>query len=305
MLLYSVKRLLLGVAILFAISIAVFVLTNIAVDPAISLAGEGASANDVATVRHEYGFDRPILIRYGDWLSHAVRGDFGKSYRQLRPVTQIVFERFPVTFELACLSLLFSLIIALPLALLGSLQPDSLIDRLGVVVAVTGQAVPTFWLALVLILVFAVKLHWLPVSGSSSFSSFILPAVCLGFFTLPAILRLTRSGLIDVLDADYIRTARAKGLRTSRVLIKHALRNAVIPVVSIASVQFGYLLSGSVIIETVFAMHGIGYLAWESVAAADLPIIQALVLITASFYVLLTLLADLLNAWLDPRIRIA
>ena len=305
MLLYTLRRILLGVAILFTISIAVFVLTNVAIDPAISLAGEGASSEDIASVRQSYGLDRPVIVRYADWLGDAIVGDFGNSYRQLRPVTRIIFERFPVTLELACLSLLFSFLIAMPLALLGSLRPGSLVDRIGVTLAVIGQAVPTFWLALVLILLFSVKLGWLPVSGSARFANFIMPAICLGFFSMPAILRLTRSGLIEVLEADYIRTARAKGLRMPRVLLKHALRNAVIPVVSIASVQFGYLLSGSVVIETVFAMHGIGYLAWEAVAAADLPIIQALVLVTAAFYVVLTLLADLLNATLDPRMRIA
>ncbi|MET0428281.1 MAG: ABC transporter permease, partial [Microvirga sp.] len=255
--------------------------------------------------RERYGFDRPVLERYALWLGHAARGDFGTSYRQQRSVAQIVLERFPVTFRLACLSLVFSLLLALPLAMLASLRPGSALDRAAVLVALVAQAVPTFWLSLLGILVFSVELGWLPVSGSTTLAHYILPAACLGFFSMPAILRLTRSGLIEVLEADYIRTARAKGLRMPTILVKHALRNAIIPVVSIASVQFGYLLSGSVIVETIFAMQGIGYLAWEAVSNADLPVVQALVLVTALFYVLLTLFADVLNAWLDPRIRIA
>lgn len=305
MLLYALKRAVLGLAIMLTISAAVFVLTNVATDPAIAIAGEGATASDIQIVRQRYGFDRPVLERYAEWLSHAVRGDFGVSYRQQRTVAQIVFERFPVTFKLACLSLLFSLFFALPLAMLGSLRPNSVVDRFAILVAMVGQSVPTFWLALLGIYIFSVEFGWLPVSGSDTFVHYILPAACLGFFSMPAILRLTRGGLIEVLEADYIRTARAKGIRTPKVLVKHALRNAIIPVVSIASVQFGYLLSGSVIIETIFAMQGIGYLAWEAVGNADLPIVQALVLVTAFFYVLLTFLADIVNAWLDPRIRIA
>jgi peptide/nickel transport system permease protein len=305
MLLYALKRAALGLAIMLTISLAVFVLTNVASDPAVAIAGEGATAADVEATRLRYGFDRPVSERYVEWLSHAVKGDFGMSYRQQRPVAQVVFERFPVTFTLACLALLFSLSLALPLAMLAALWPNSLVDRFAVLLALVGQAVPTFWLALLGILVFSVNLAWLPVSGSTTLVHYILPAACLGFFAMPAILRLTRSGLLEVLEADYIRTARAKGLRTPTVLVKHALRNAIIPVVSIASVQFGYLLSGSVIVETIFAMQGIGYLAWEAVSSSDLPIVQALVLVTAFFYVLLTLLADILNAWLDPRIRIA
>jgi peptide/nickel transport system permease protein len=167
-----------------------------------------------------------------------------------------------------------------------------------------GQAMPSFWLALLGIVVFSVMLGWLPASGSGTAAQFVLPAMTLGIYAVPPILRLTRSGMIEVLRADYIRTARAKGLHRPRVLVKHALRNAIVPVVSVASVQFGYLLGGSVVVETIFAMHGIGYLAWEAISNDDLPVIQALILVTAFFYVILTLLADMLNAWLDPRIRL-
>jgi peptide/nickel transport system permease protein len=164
---------------------------------------------------------------------------------------------------------------------------------------------PSFWFALLLILWFGVQLRWLPISGSDTWANFVLPAIALGYYAAPAIMRLTRAGMIEVLDADYIRTARAKGLAPMSVVFKHALRNAVIPVVALAAVQLGFVLGGSVVIETVFALHGLGYLAWESILQNDFPVVQAIVMLIAVIYVLLTLVADLANAWLDPRIRIA
>ena len=207
---------------------------------------------------------------------------------------------------LGCAALLISLIVALPLALLGAVRPGGVVDRIGLAVALLGQATPSFWLALLAILLFSVELGWLPASGSTTASMFVLPALVLGFYATPPILRLTRAGMIEVLRADFIRAARAKGLRPARVLIRHALRNAVIPVVSVAAVQFGYLLGGSVVIETIFAMNGIGYLAWEAVSNGDLPVIEALVMVTACFYVVLTLLAGFAERLAhDPRIRLA
>jgi peptide/nickel transport system permease protein len=305
MLRYAARRLLLGVAILLFISALVFALTNVAVDPAITLAGEGASASDVAAVRVQYGLDRPVIVQYAAWLGAAARGDFGVSFRQHRPVVDIVVERLPVTLMLGCAALVVSLLLSLPLAMFSAVRPGSWIDRGALTLALLGQAMPSFWLALLFILVFSVELGWLPASGSTQSAMFVMPALVLGFYATPPVLRLTRAGLIEVLRADYIRTARAKGLGSPRVLIRHALRNAMLPVVSVAAVQFGYLLGGSVVIETIFAMNGVGYLAWEALSNGDMPVIEALVLITAFFYVILTLLADLLNAWLDPRIRLA
>jgi peptide/nickel transport system permease protein len=305
MLAYAVRRLLLGIAIMIFMSAIVFGLTNVAVDPAIELAGEGASAAAVAAVRHEYGLDQPLPVRYGLWLAATARGDFGTSYTQHRPVVDAVLERLPVTVILGCLALCIGLTISLPLAILSALRPHAWVDRLGLAVALFGQAMPAFWLALLGILVFSVTLDWLPAAGSRGPAAFVMPALVLGLYTTPPILRLTRTGMIEVLRADYIRTARAKGLPRRKVLLKHALRNAIIPTVAVASVQFGYLLGGSVVIETIFAMNGIGYLAWQSVSNGDVPVIEALVMVTAFFYVVLTLLADLLNAWLDPRIRLA
>lgn len=303
MLTYAVQRLGLGLGIMLTISIGVFILMNTAIDPAVALAGEGASSADIERVRESYGFDRPLALRYVEWLGQVAHGDFGVSYRQQRPVLQIVTERFPVTFLLACLSLLVALAIALPLAALGALKPDGLADRFAIFIAYIGQSMPSFWFGLVGMLIFGINLAWLPVSGSASLAHFVLPALTLGFYSMPTLLRLTRAGLIEVLASDYIRTARAKGLSTRLVVWRHSMRNAIIPVVSVASVQFGYMLAGSVLVETIFAMRGIGYLAWEAVINSDLPVIQAIVLMTSFFYVVLTLVADVLNAWLDPRLR--
>lgn len=304
MLNYAVRRLLLGLLVMFAVSLIAFTLTNVATDPARAIAGPGATEADVAAVRKAYRFDRPVAARYVEWLGNSIRGDLGVSYRQQRPVLQVVTERLPVTLALGCAALLFAICLSLPLGILGALRPNSWIAQAAMVLALLGQAMPTFWFALLGIVLFSVNLQWLPASGSSTWTCFVLPAVALGYYAAPTMMRLTRAGMIEVLQADYIRTARAKGLREGAVVFKHALRNAILPVVSVAAVQFGFMLGGSVVIETIFAMQGVGYLAWESITQADLPVVQAIVVMAATFYVVLTLGADFLNAWLNPRIRV-
>lgn len=303
MLAYGLKRVLVGVLVMIAVSMITFALTNTAVDPARAIAGEGATAEDVEAIRKAYGLDRSVVERYGMWLGGAVQGNFGMSYRQKRPVLAVIIERMPVTLTLGCLAFAFALALALPLGILAALRPNSWIDRLALGLALVGQAMPSFWFALLGIVLFSVTLGWLPASGSDTISCFVLPAIVLGYYAAPTIMRLTRAGMLDTMGSDYIRTARAKGLLPPRVVLKHALRNAVLPVVSVAAVQFGFMLGGSVVIETIFAMQGVGYLAWESISLSDLPVVQAIVLVMAILYVLLTLAADLTNAWLDPRLR--
>lgn len=303
MLAFSMKRLLVGILAMLAVSTITFVLTNVAADPARTIAGEGASAADVEAARTAYGFDRPVLVRYAEWLGGVVTGDLGESYRQRRPVVEVIAERLPVTMFLGALAFGLALAVAIPLGILAGLRPNSWVDRAALTFALIGQAMPTFWFALLGIVVFSVKLRWLPVSGSTSFLHFVLPAVVLTYYATPTLMRLTRAGIIEVIQSDYIRTARAKGLRTRKVVLKHALRNAILPLVSVAAVQFGFMLGGSVVIETIFAMRGVGYLAWESITYSDLPVVQAIVLVIAAIYVVLTLAADILNAWLDPRLR--
>lgn len=300
---FTIKKLFVGLLVMLAVSAITFTLTNVAADPARTLAGEGATSADVEAIRVAYGFDRPIIVRYGEWLGNALQADLGDSYRQRRPVTAVIFERLPVTLTLGSLAFGLALMVAIPLGIAAGLRPNSWIDRLALGIAIVGQAMPSFWFALIGIVVFSVSLRWLPVSGSSTWAHFVLPSVVLAYYATPTLMRLTRAGIVEVMGSDYIRTARAKGLGMGKVVFKHALRNAILPLVSVAAVQFGFMLGGSVVIETIFAMQGVGYLAWEAISYSDLPVIQAIVLVVASIYVALTFGADLLNAWLDPRLR--
>jgi len=305
MLAFTTKRL--GVALLVALTVSLITFSMIYVsgDPAIAIAGEGARSQDIEAIRKFYGFDRPIIVQYFDWLAGALRGDFGRSFTLRQPVADVIFDRLPVTLLLGASAIAFALLLAIPLGVLAAVRPNSLFDRFALTVAVVGQAMPTFWFALTLILWLGVYWRLLPITGSSSWQNFVMPAIALGYYVTPAVMRLTRAGVLEVLSSDYIRTARAKGLRPFTVLFKHALRNAIIPVVSLAAVQFGFMLGGSIVIETIFQINGLGYLAWESIQRKDLPTMQAIVLVLAVIYVGLTLAADLLNAFLDPRLRVA
>jgi peptide/nickel transport system permease protein len=301
---YCAKRTIVALLVALTVSIISFALLHLSGDLAQALAGPSATAADVEQVRKSYGLDRPIVVQYADWIARAVRGDFGESYFLKVPVGEIIADRLPITLTLGICALAFALALSLPLGVAAAVNPNSWIDRLALGLSVLGQALPSFWFALILIIVFGLKLRWLPVAGSSTWQHFVLPAIALGYYATPAFMRLTRAGMLEVLASDYIRTARAKGLRSMSVLFKHALRNAIIPVVAVAAVQFGFMLGGSIVIESVFSLHGVGYLAWEAISRADFPVVQAIVLILACIYVLLTLLADMLNAVLDPRIRV-
>ena len=302
---YLLKRL--GVAVLVAITVSLitFSMIYLSGDPAVALAGETATEADIEQIRRYYGYDRPILVQYVDWLFRALQGDFGQSHYLKKPVADVIFERLPTTMMLGLCALIFALVLSIPLGVLAAIRPNSLIDRVALTIAVIGQAMPSFWFALTLMLWFGIYWRLLPITGSASWANFVMPSIALGYYITPGVMRLTRAGMIEVLSADYIRTARAKGLRPLTVLFKHALRNAIIPVVSLAAVQFGFMLGGSIVIETIFAINGLGFLAWESIQRADLPMMQAIVLVLSIFYIVLTFLADMLNAWLDPRIRVA
>jgi peptide/nickel transport system permease protein len=304
MLQYALKRAVLALLVALTVSLICFLLVNLSTDVATAMAGEGATAEAIDVVRHQYGLDRPLAIQYLEWLRRAAQGDFGDSLYFRTPVAALVAERMPTTMILGAAALGFALLLSIPLGVIAALKPNSWIDRLTLTIAVVGQAMPTFWFALLLMYLFGVTLHLLPISGGDTWQHFILPSVALGYYATPAIMRLTRSGMLEVLESDYIRTARAKGLGNASVLFKHALRNAVAPVVALAAVQLGFLLGGSVVIETVFALNGLGYLAWEAIGHNDFPVVQAVVLLISLVYIVLTLLADMANAWLDPRIRI-
>jgi ABC-type dipeptide/oligopeptide/nickel transport system permease component len=304
MLLFAIRRALLALLVALTVSVICFLLVQLSTDIATAMAGEGARAEDIENIRKQYGFDRPLAVQYLEWLGRAATGDFGDSFYFRTPVAAIVWERMGTTLSLGAMALSFALALSIPLGVAAAIRPNSWIDRLTLTIAVIGQAMPPFWFALLLILFFGLTLRWLPISGSETWAHFVMPAIALSYYATPAIMRLTRAGMLEVLQADYIRTARAKGLRMRRVLFKHALRNAIIPVVALAAVQLGFMLGGSVIIETVFALHGLGYLAYESITHNDFPVVQAIVLLVSLIYIVLTLIADLLNAWLDPRIRV-
>jgi peptide/nickel transport system permease protein len=286
-----------------AVLVFAFALTRLSGDLAISIAGPNATAEDIEVVRKAYGLDRPVIQQFFDWVGRAAVGDFGQSYFYKEKVSTLIFDRVPITMTLGLVGLSIALVIALPLGVIAALNEGRLIDRVISLVALLGQALPSFWLGLMLMITLGLYLGWLPISGTGTWQHFVMPGLVLSFSAIPALMRLTRSGMIDAMSADYIRTARAKGLSRGSIILKHAARNAAMPVVSIAAVQLGFMLGGSIVIETVFALHGVGFLAWESISKNDFPTVQAVVLLLAIVYTLLTLLADLLNAVLDPRLR--
>jgi glutathione transport system permease protein len=303
MLIYIFRRLLVALSVMLTVAVVSFMLLHLSGDLATAIAGPESTAADVEKIRVQYGLDRPITAQFFDWLGAAARLDFGRSFYFQSTVVELIGERLPITLKLGGVALLLAVLVAIPLGVLAAIYRDTWIDRLSLMVAVVGQAMPTFWFALTLIIVFSVGLKWLPVSGNTSWQHFVLPAVALGYYAMPAMMRLTRAGMLDVLGSDYIRTARAKGLSPSRVVFKHALRNAIIPVVALAAVELGFMLGGSVVIESVYSMQGLGQLAWDSISRNDYPVVQAVVLIIAVFYIGLTFVADVLNAALDPRMR--
>ena len=305
MLAYITKRLGLAVLVALTVSILAFMLLYLSGDPALAIAGEGARQVDIDMVRKTYGFDQPIIVQFGNWLLKVVQGDLGQSIYFKTEVGTLIFTKLQTTMLLAMYSLTFALIISVPLGVLAAIYKNSWIDRLCLGVAVVGQAMPNFFFALILIMLFSITWRMLPVSGSGTWQHFVMPSIALGYYAAPAFMRLIRAGMIEVLSADYIRTARAKGLPTSSVVFKHALRNAIVPVVALAAVQLGFLLGGSVVIETIFALDGLGYLAYQSIIQKDFPVTQVIVLLLSVIYILLTLASDVANAWLDPRIRVA
>ncbi len=304
MLAYTLKRTVVAFLILVVVSALTFSLSHLSADPALTIGGEQASDEDIEAIRKLYGFDRPVYEQYFSWLGRALAGDFGESYHYKQPVVEMISERIGRTMLLGTLAILFALIVSIPLGTLAAMRPNSLLDRFALLIAVFGQALPTFWFALMMIIVLGVWWRWLPISGHDQWLNYVMPTIALGYYATPALMRLTRAGMIEVLGSDYIRTARAKGLPPFVVLFKHALRNAIIPVVALAAVWFGFMLGGSIVIETIFNLKGIGWLSYDALLRSDLPVVQAIVLIFASFYVVLTLAADLLNAYLDPRISV-
>jgi peptide/nickel transport system permease protein len=303
MLSFIFRRLLLAALVCLTVLVVSFTLTRLSGDLAASIGGPNATSADIAIIRKNYGLDRSLVVQFLDWAGHAAKGDLGRSFLYHVPVWDLIRDRLPVTLTLGITGLAIALLIALPLGILAAVRESSAVDRGILLVALLGQAIPGFWLGLILIIVFGLNMRWLPISGVDTWQGYIMPSFVLAFSAIPALMRLTRSGMIEALSANYIRTARAKGLSRSTIVLKHALRNAAMPVVSIAAVQFGFILGGSVVTESVFALPGVGYLAWESIIKNDFPVVQAVVMFLAIIYITLTMLADMMNALLDPRLR--
>ncbi len=308
------RRLLALIPLLFLVSTGVFSLTLLLPgDPAITLAGgEGASLEDIEAVREALGLNDPFPVRYGRWVAGVLRGDFGISLDSGKPVSDEIRARFPVTFGIAILAVLVALSIGVPAGILGGVRPGSLADRLGVLAASIGIAVPSFWLAMILIAFLAVELGWLPAIGYRGFGQspvdwlrhVIMPALALGTAASAAMARQLRAALVDVLGTNYVRTAWAKGAGSGRVLAKHALKNAALPAITILGLQFSSLLGGTVIIEQIFGIPGLGSYSLRAIIANDLPVIQAVTIVFVLVHVLFNLLVDLAYGLLDPRIRL-
>ncbi|MDQ7828100.1 MAG: ABC transporter permease [Armatimonadota bacterium] len=301
---YIVKRLLLTVPVLFGVAFVVFVMVRIVPgDPAQIMAGQQATRELVEGIRRDLGLDRPLLVQFADFMAGLLRGDLGRSVRSRAPVTEELAHRIPNTLRLAAAGMLVATTVGVTAGVVSAVRPYSLVDTAVMVVALAGLSMPIYWSGLMLILVFAVWLNWLPAVGSDSLAHLVLPAAALGFTSAAIIARMTRSAMLEVLRADYIRTARAKGLAERVVINRHALCNALIPVITVVGLQTGTLLSGAVLTESVFAWSGIGRLMVDATLNRDYPVVQGAVLLVALSFVLVNLVVDLLYALVDPRIR--
>jgi len=301
---YVLRRILQSIVVLIGVSIVVFLLARLAPgDPATLMLAETASPEQIAAAREHYGFNDPLYEQYWLFISRAVQGDFGDSLYYKEPALGVVMEAFPETAKLAAVAFLLAVGIALPLGVLAAIKRDTIWDFLAVGLSVVGQAAPSYWIGILLILFFSVRLQWLPSSGDYGPEYIILPSITLAALLMAVLTRLTRAGMLDVLSEDFVRTARSKGLQEQSVLVRHALRNALIPLITVMGLQLGSLLGGTVIVEQVFAWPGVGRLAVNAISARDYPVIQAVVFLVSVVFVLINLAVDLLYGVLDPRIR--
>lgn len=306
---YLLRRLLYLLPVWLGISFVAFALSNLTPgDPArLMLQRQFArqpTAEEVAQARRDLGLDDPFVVRYVRWLGDAVTGDLGESYRTGEPVLGALLSRFPATLQIALLGVLGAIAVALPLGVLAAVWRNSPVDHVSRVLALLGASMPNYWVAYLLILLFAVQLHVLPVAGRGTWQHLVLPAVTLGLAASASLMRLTRSEMLETLGQDFVRTGRAKGLRPRTVVVGHALRNALIPVVTVAGLRFAGLLGNAVIVETIFAWPGIGKFAVDSIFDRDYPVIQGFVIFMGSVFLLTNLAVDVSYAWLDPRVRL-
>jgi ABC-type dipeptide/oligopeptide/nickel transport system permease component len=300
---YLLKRLWHTVYVIIGISLISFFFIHLSGDPVMLMLPADASKQEIEQLRQKLGFNDPLVVQYGRFISHAVRGDFGESLYYKVPAMEIIVERLPASLELAVASLVIALVVSIPIGIISAVYRGSALDMGSMLGALFGLSMPHFWLGIMLIMIFSIHLGWLPTSGRGTLAQLIMPAVALGLSLMAMFARLTRSVMLEVLSLDYIRTARAKGLREFFVIGKHALKNALIPLVTVAGMQFGFLMGGSVIIETVFAWPGVGRLVVQAIFNRDYPLVQSIVFILAIIFVAANLVVDLLYVYLDPRIN--
>jgi peptide/nickel transport system permease protein len=301
---YLASRLAQTALVLFLSLTAVFAMTRLAGDPVLLFMPMDIQSKDVNEFRQRLGFNDPVPVQYARFIAGAARGDFGESLRYRRDAMGLVLERLPATLLLAGTSLLLTLAVAVPLGVLGAMRRDGLLDHIGTIATVLGQATPGFWLGLMFIYLFSVQLRWLPTGGIGGVAHLVMPSVVLAAFYSARIARLTRSAVLDALGEEYVLTARAKGLGEVRVIGKHTLRNSAIPIVTLAGLEAGQLLGGAVITETIFAWPGLGRLTVQALLNRDFPVVFAAVFLISLMYTLINLAVDLLYAWLDPRVRL-
>ena len=300
---YIIRRIGQAIITVIGISILTFLLTHISGDPVALLAPQNATEADLDEIRQQHGLDKPIYVQYWKYIKGAVRLDFGGSLRWDRPAFELFVERFPNTIKLALVGMSFAILMGLPTGLFSAVKMGKWFDNFGKVFAFLGQSIPSFWAATMLIIIFAVELRWLPTSGMGNWQTYLMPAFTLGWYTTAAMVRLSRSSMLDVLDAEYIKMARIKGVPEFWVILKHAFKNAAAPVITLTALQFVVMMNGTLIIETIFNWPGIGRLIVDAIFARDYPIIQMCVLISSSLFVFTNLFVDILYAYIDPRIR--
>jgi peptide/nickel transport system permease protein len=300
---YIVKRLLLGLLTLIGVSMIIFIAVRLSGDPVLLLVSPDATQEEIQKMKTELGLDKPVPVQYVIFMKNSLKGDFGRSTRYRRPALELVMNRLPATIQLALLAFIISITLGITIGVISVTKPGSWFDFLGKTFAMLGQAMPEFWIGIMAILIFSVQLGWLPTSGRGGLVHLVLPSLTLGWYSAASIMRLTRSSMLQVMGSEYIKTARLKGNPERVVVWRHALRNALIPIVAMGGMQLGRLLGGAVIVETIFGWPGLGQLILEAINTRDYSVVQTGVFITSTFFILLNLTVDLMYGIIDPRIR--
>lgn len=302
---FILRRILYSIVTLLILSLTIFTIVRLTGDPATLMSDPGARAEDLERMRHEWGLDRPWIVQFGQFLANIVTGDLGKSLNYRMSVVDLYFERLPASLELAVAATVISIVIGVPAGLMSAVKVGGVLDNVGKVVGLFGLSVPGFWLGLVLILLFSVTLGWLPTGDRGGLANLVMPAVALGWYFAASLLRLTRSSMLEVLRSEYIKLARLKGLPGYVVIAFHGLKNALLPVLTLAGINLVVMINAAVVIEVIFAWPGIGRLLFEGIFSRDFPLVQGIVIMAGCTIILVNLVVDILYAWVDPRIRLS